>query len=166
MVYSDFTLPLALEKLSLALRQDVALFAGVAPIAPSDLLTAVLVDNVPTALAIHTEKARSELIVMPVLMEVRKRTHAGLFSGIEFNVDDARGLRGVCDFLLSRSQNAFFVEAPVLSVVEAKNDNIKSGLGQCIAEMVAAQLFNARAGPMWKGVNGMVGPIVGGVGSG
>lgn len=27
-------------------------------------------------------------------------------------------------------------------LVEAKNENIKGGLGQCIAEMVAAQLFN------------------------
>jgi hypothetical protein len=26
--------------------------------------------------------------------------------------------------------------------VEAKNENIKGGLGQCIAEMVAAQIFN------------------------
>jgi hypothetical protein len=27
-------------------------------------------------------------------------------------------------------------------LVEAKNDNIQSGLGQCMAEMIAAQLFN------------------------
>ena len=29
-------------------------------------------------------------------------------------------------------------------MVEAKNDNIKSGLPQCIAEMVAARIFNER----------------------
>ncbi len=29
-------------------------------------------------------------------------------------------------------------------MVEAKNDNIKSGLGQCVAEMSAAKLFNER----------------------
>ena len=145
MAYSDFTLALALEKLALTLRQEDSLFAETEPAVPSELLLAVLKDNVPTALAIHTEKARSELIVMPVLMEIRRRANVGLFSGIEFNVDDSKGLCGICDFLLSQTQNSFFVEAPVLSVVEAKNDNIKSGLGQCIAEMVAARLFNERA---------------------
>jgi hypothetical protein len=34
------------------------------------------------------------------------------------------------------------IYAPVVTLVEAKNENIKSGLGQCIAEMVAAQRFN------------------------
>jgi hypothetical protein len=31
-----------------------------------------------------------------------------------------------------------------MTVVEAKNDNIRGGLGQCIAEMVAARLYNER----------------------
>ena len=31
-------------------------------------------------------------------------------------------------------------------MVEAKNDNLKSGLAQCIAEMVGAQIFNRREG--------------------
>lgn len=34
------------------------------------------------------------------------------------------------------------ISAPVIAIVEAKNEDIKSGLGQCIAEMVAAQIFN------------------------
>jgi hypothetical protein len=35
--------------------------------------------------------------------------------------------------------------SPLLrAVVEAKNDNIKGGLGQCAAEMVAARTFNQR----------------------
>ena len=34
----------------------------------------------------------------------------------------------------------------MLIVIEAKNENIKGGLGQCIATMVAAQVFNQRAG--------------------
>ena len=33
-------------------------------------------------------------------------------------------------------------EAPVVVVVEAKNENMKQGIIQCIAEMVAAQQFN------------------------
>jgi len=69
-----------------------------------------------------------------------------LFSGVEFNVSIERGLRGVCDFLLSLSPTQLTIEAPVVAIVEAKNDNLKTGLVQCIAEMVAAQLFNREQG--------------------
>jgi hypothetical protein len=55
-------------------------------------------------------------------------------------------LQGFCDFILSRSAEQLDVTAPVMTIVEAKNDNLKSGLGQCIAEMVAAQIFNDREG--------------------
>jgi heterodisulfide reductase subunit B len=51
-------------------------------------------------------------------------------------------LRGTCDYILSLSLEQLTVEAPVVVVVEAKNENIKQGINQCIAEMVAAQLFN------------------------
>jgi hypothetical protein len=65
-----------------------------------------------------------------------------LFSGKEFNVAPERGLNGFCDFLISLSPEQLLIKAPVIALVEAKNDNIQLGLGQCIAEMVAAQLFN------------------------
>jgi hypothetical protein len=38
------------------------------------------------------------------------------------------------------------VTAPVLTLVEAKDNDIRIGLGQCVAQMVAAQIFNARKG--------------------
>jgi hypothetical protein len=71
----------------------------------SPLLQMLLEENVPLALAINTEKARSELIVTPILLEVWRlmRREISLFSGIEFNVAPDRGLNGVCDFILSRS---------------------------------------------------------------
>lgn len=64
--------------------------------------------------------------------------------GVEFNVDKEQALTGFCDFMISLSPEQLFVEAPVIAVVEAKNENIMSGLGQCIAEMVAVQLFNEK----------------------
>ncbi len=36
------------------------------------------------------------------------------------------------------------VEAPVVAIVEAKNESISGGLGQCVAEMVGARIFNER----------------------
>jgi hypothetical protein len=61
-----------------------------------------------------------------------------------FNVEETKGLTGACDFILSASSNQSLITAPVLTIVEAKDNDIRIGLGQCVAQMVAAQLFNAR----------------------
>jgi hypothetical protein len=68
----------------------------------------------------------------------------------------ARGLTGYCDDILSRSKEQLTVNAPVVMIVEAKNENIKGGLGQCLAEMIAAQTFNAREGNAIDTVYGAV----------
>jgi hypothetical protein len=62
-----------------------------------------------------------------------------MFSGEEFNVDADRGLNGVCDFLIRQSAEQLVLEAPVIVLVEAKQADLKLGLGQCMAEMIAAQ---------------------------
>lgn len=41
-------------------------------------------------------------------------------------------------------------------MAEAKNESIKSSLGQCIAQMVAAQLFNQRNGEEIESIYGAV----------
>jgi hypothetical protein len=79
-----------------------------------------------------------------------------LFSGKEFNVAPERGLNGFCDFLISLSPEQLLIKAPVIAIVEAKNDNIQLGLGQCIAEMVAAQLFNQKHNTLIQTVYGCV----------
>ena len=103
---------------------------------------------VPLALAIHTDKARSEFMIAPLLAEVL--THApcpvSLFSGVDFTVAPEQGLSGVCDFLFSLSAEQLFITAPIVVIVEAQNENLQGALGQCAAEMVAAQLFNEREG--------------------
>ena len=105
-----------------------------------------------------TEKARSELIVAPILMEVyqRNQPEIGFFSGVDFTVDDKQGLSGVCDFLFTRSREHSVIVAPVLAVVEAKKEDLKPGLGQCIAELVAARLFNERKGTTVPALHGVV----------
>ena len=52
----------------------------------------------------------------------------------------------MCDFLVSLSPSQFSLQAPVILLVEAKRDDFLVGLGQCVAEMVAAQRFNAEEG--------------------
>ncbi len=79
-------------------------------------------------------------------MELRRLSghRVGLFSGVEFSVDEAKGLSGFCDFIVSRSPELYVVTAPVVVVVEAKKENLSAGFGQCLAEMVAAREFNQR----------------------
>ena len=53
-------------------------------------------------------------------------------------------MQGFCDYLFSLEADSPLIEAPVFCVVEAKNDNLDTGIAQCIAEMYAAQLFNQK----------------------
>ena len=144
MAYSNFTLESVGAAFKLERVASINLFSKIEPITPSSHLTTQLEKKVPLAVAIGTEKARSELIVADVLFELREHfdRRISLFSGIDFSVDAERGLTGVCDFLISLSPEQFFLEAPVIALVEAKNAEPKLGLGQCVAEMLAAQCFN------------------------
>jgi hypothetical protein len=113
----------------------------------SPSLRSTLDECVPLAVAIGTEKARSELIIAPILLEVRRLAgRIGFFSGVELNVARESGLTGYCDFILTRSPLQVILSAPIMLIVEAKNEDMKAGLGQCAAEMVAARLFNERDG--------------------
>jgi hypothetical protein len=158
MAYSDFTLAKARESFNLILEEDRNLFSDVEAISPSALLQTILEEYLTLAIAINSEKSRSEFIIAPVLGEVRRlsKHQISLFSGKEFNVDSAKGLTGYCDFILSHSKEQLYISAPVTTVVEAKNENIIGGMGQCIAEMVAAQMFNQQAGNPIKRIYGAV----------
>lgn len=144
MAYSDFTLRKVKQSFGLTAVEGGRFLPEVEPIAPSPILAGLLENTVPWAIAVGTEKAKSELIIAPALLEVKRLLNhqISVFSGTDFTVDIAAGLNGVCDFLISRSPEQFEIEAPAVVLVEAKRDNINSGLGQCIAEMVAAQRFN------------------------
>jgi hypothetical protein len=125
---------------------------------PSPILANTLAETASLAMAIHTAKARSALLITPVLLDLWRQAQSqiSLFSGTEFTVDAERGLTGYCDYILSCSKAQLTVNAPVVMIVEAKNENIKGGLGQCVAEMIAAQMFNAREGNAIETIYGAV----------
>ena len=131
---------------------------SVEPIEISEKLTSTLEETTELALAINTEKARSEMIITPILLELRPKANyqISLFSGTDFNVDVEKGLNSYCDFVISRAREQLTINAPVVIIVEAKNENIKGGLGQCAAGMLAAQLFNEQEGNGIKTVYGAV----------
>lgn len=144
MSYRDFDLKKVKNDLGVKLVEKAALFSEIKNVEISSFLLELLEENVPLARAINTEKARSELIIANILVEIRKilKHQISLFSGIEFNVDKEKGLNGFCDFIISLSQQQLILNQPIITIVESKNDNIINGLGQCIAEMVAADIFN------------------------
>ncbi|TAN46507.1 MAG: hypothetical protein EPN21_20270 [Methylococcaceae bacterium] len=123
------------------------LFEQIQPVAPGELLLQLLAagEGVP----LQSEKAKSEMLISPLINAVRLKNPKKMtyFSGYQFNVDEKRGLKGFCDFLISKKYNAIFIESPLLAVVEAKhNQDLLDATPQCIAEMYAAQIFNEREG--------------------
>lgn len=148
MAYINFTLETVRKNFQLESVQSLGIFSDIAPVCPRDHFISDLARKVSVASAVNTEKARSELIVADVLFELLEyfNQRISLFSGIEFNVDVEEGLTGVCDFLISKSPDQLSLEAPVIILVEAKKEDLTAGLGQCVAEMLAAQRFNAEKG--------------------
>jgi hypothetical protein len=144
MAYSEFTIPTLRRLFGLRIGEDVDYFSSIPASPVSAHFQEGFEEKVRFAREVNTEKARSEFIIAPVLWEVRHQLlgRVSLFTGVEFNVDSGGGLRGVCDYLLSLSPLQFALEAPVVAIVEAKRENIPGGIAQCLAEMVAAQLFN------------------------
>jgi hypothetical protein len=145
MAYNKFTMAQLRKEYHLVITSQSALFADVPTAVISDWLRQTLAKQTDTALRSGSEKARSEYLIAPILLEgyEQARERANLFSGVEFDVDEPRGLAGFCDFLFTLAPRTIEILAPVVSVVEAKKEDIPKGIPQCLAELVAAQIFNA-----------------------
>jgi hypothetical protein len=159
MSYKDFTLEKVRKQFGLAIESNQELFARVSqPVPMEKEFSAYLNYSVPLALSINTEKARSEMVIAPMLVELKRLRHdqISLFSGVEFSVDPAQDLVGFCDFIVSLSRQQLYISAPAVIIFEAKNENIKGGLGQCLAAMVAARLFNEQEGQPLPQIYGAV----------
>jgi hypothetical protein len=158
MAFSDFTLFTVKQKFNLNFTEKINLFASVPPISVSQNLQAILEENTVLALASNTEKARSEMLITPILIELRRILDhkISLFSGISFNIDQSLGLNGNCDYIISQSPELLILEAPVITLVEAKKEDLNIGLGQCLAEMVAAQIFNQQYNQAVKAIYGVI----------
>jgi hypothetical protein len=158
MAYADFTIERLKKQFGITIIENISLFPAPRRGLLSSELSTLLKYYFPLAQAIGTEKAKSEFIIAPILGELKRANGdvIGLFSGYDFDVDKDEGLTGRCDFIISKSSEQYAIEAPVLVMVEAKNDRLKDGVPQCIAEMLAANKFNqARENPI-KMIYGVV----------
>jgi hypothetical protein len=124
-------------------------------IQPSEFLQEALKRN--NTLPINSEKARSGLIVTPILVEWMQNNPNKLqyFSGNTFDVLPEKALKGRCDFLFTK-HFSLHIAAPVIAMFEAKDDNVDNWYGQCGAEMYAAKLFNEQKNEPYKIIYGAV----------
>ena len=147
MSYSNFTLAQVERQFALNVIKGV-FFQNLPRLPARTWLKESLEISAPFASAQGSEKVRSELIVAPLLFELREllNRQIGLFSGVDFTIDPELGLNGICDFLLTRSTSELTIKAPVIILIEAKKGELNAGWGQCAAEMIAAQKFNQANG--------------------
>ena len=155
MSYSEFTLE-SVERQFGIVTQEATLFPDVPPAQVPDWLPGWLTRG--TRLALISEKARSEFIVVPILLAARELSgdRFAIYSGQRLDVDPDKGLVGECDFILAVGAAVPPLHAPIMTVVEAKKNDIEIGLGQCIAQMVGARKFNEAAGRTRAPVYGCV----------
>jgi hypothetical protein len=144
MAYKDFDLDMVEKNFGITTIYQSFIPKNLPTFQPTDFLLQMLAESSEEAL--YTEKAKSELILTPILKELKRQNPQkfSYFSGYEFNVDKKLALKGFCDFLLSIVPNTPLIKSPVFCLVVAKRDAIDEGFGQCAAEMYAAQLFNER----------------------
>lgn len=147
MAYSSFTLSQVQSQFGLKVDKGV-FFRDVPPLIPRQRTIEAMAESAPFAATQGSEKVLSELIIAPLLFELRSLLDGkiGLFSGMDFSIDPGLGLNGDCDFLLTRSSNELLIEAPAIVLIEAKKADLIAAWGQCAAEMVAAQKFNLSMG--------------------
>lgn len=121
MAYSDFSLSQVKKAFDLT-EKSMPLFPNVAVVEPSDWLRETLSYSLKLALSSSSEKARSEFIIAPILIELERRNpeRLSIYSGENLDVDPEHGLKGECDFILSKGTVSLTMQTPIISLVEAK----------------------------------------------
>lgn len=155
MAYTDFTLKHLHKKFGIS-NKIALLFPKLAPIEPSDWLKDML--QKASLLPLRSEKAKSEMIVFPILLELRNRNDnfITIYSGDNLNADDENGLKGECDFIITKDIGTYDINYPIIQIVEAKKHDIDNGIPQCAAQMLGAKIYNEKNGVKINNIYGCV----------
>ena len=155
MSYTDFDISKVEKELNLEIVIN-KIDWQIETVAPSEWLLNSLERG--EQIAFVSEKARSEFIVAPILLAAKEiaENKIQIFSGQTLNVDASLGLTGECDFILSKTQPTPILKSPIITLVEARKNDIELGLGQCIAQMFASAIFNKRSGNNYPTIFGCV----------
>lgn len=146
MAYNKFNFKTVGEKLGLEIKYNDRPFQYATPVTPRPMIVELLApgNNFP----LTSEISRREWFIINVFRELIYQTGGGVsvYSGESFDVEPSLGLNGEADYLITKGEATIPLKGPIIAVAEAKPDNLLTGLGQCIAEMYAAKLFNERSG--------------------
>jgi hypothetical protein len=143
MAYKKFTLESLKEKFGLENLQK-NLFDNIMPIKGSQWLTDTLAMGRKNP--IKSEKAKSEMVVTPILLELKNRNDDDftIYSGDNLEGNKELGLTGECDFILSKNTHSFTISYPIFALIEAKRNDFDLGIDQCAAQMYGAYLYNKK----------------------
>jgi len=157
MSYSEFSLNRVKKEFNLT-EKKIKLFDSEKQIEATDWLKQTLELSLDLALSSSSEKARSEFIVAPILLELENINNKSfsIFSGENLEADPEKGLNGECDFILSKGPISSTIQLPIFSLVEAKKNDVKEGLGQCVAQMLGAKIFTKNEGADFSFIYGCV----------
>jgi len=146
MGYSHYkTLKSVTQKFGLsAKRQSIS--ENISPVEASSWLLETL--SLVKILPLTNEKSKSERVVSPILSEVAKfyADKVTCFSGENLNINPDDNLSGECDFFFTLVPQSPYLEAPIISIVEAKDEDMEWGIAQCAAQLYGAKLFNEAEG--------------------
>lgn len=146
MGYSNYRkIKTVVKKFHLATKW-VALFDDIQHIMPSAWLLETL--EMAKYFPLMNEKAKAERVVSPILLEVIKpyKDHITFFSGEPLNINPADDLAGECDFFFCLHPPQSFMDAPIISLAESKDEDMEWGLAQCAAQLYGAKLYNESEG--------------------
>lgn len=144
MGYSNYKkLEQVTKKFGLSAKRQ-RLFEQINKLAPSKWLVETL--EIAEFFALRNEKAKTERIISPILTEVALafKDKISFFSGEDLPVDSNQDLSGECDFFFTLVPQSPYLETPIISLAEAKDDDIDYGIAQCAAQLYGAKLFNER----------------------
>ncbi len=142
MAYRDFSLDRLRKEFGINNKVQILFDNIEKSIKPSDWLKTTLEKT--SKVNAKTEKAKSETIVFPILLEIKDRNDdfISVYSGESLQADEERGLKGECDFIITKNIESYSINYPILQIVEAKKHDIDLGIPQCAAQMLGAKIYN------------------------
>lgn len=155
LIYSQITFQELRQRFGITVENE-SFLPPVAPVALPDWLRAYLAINQLSPALAKSEKAVSEMLIAPVLSAVKENNldKIALFSGEALTLPGE--LSGICDFIIAANPKAFLPEPPIMVLVEAKRQDLYSGIPQCVGEMLAARSTNERVNIDFDAVYGCV----------
>jgi hypothetical protein len=126
--------------------QSTMLFETVTPHEPSSWLLDTLKKS--RLVPLNNEKTKAERIISPILLEIAEyyQDKVTLFSGEALDVSSVDDLSGACDFFFVLHPHKPYIESPIISLAESKNEDMEYGRAQCAAQLYGAKLYNEAEG--------------------